>query len=109
MLTDWTASLTDYEVTGILQGAGVAAFPSISAPEIFSDAHLADRGFMRPMTHPDFGERHIMGPPWQLSGTPAVIARHSPLIGEHNDHVFGNMLGISAAEIARLKDEEVIA
>ena len=45
---------------------------------------------------------------WRLSKTPAAIRRHGPLIGEDNDYVLGQLLGMSQEEMARLVDEQVI-
>jgi len=41
------------------------------------------------------------GPQWQLQGTPAVLRRPAPLLGEHNNEIFSE-LGLDASELAEL-------
>jgi len=43
-----------------------------------------------------------------LSETPGEIRRPAPLLGEHNNYVFGELLGLSEDEIAELVQEKVI-
>lgn len=47
-------------------------------------------------------------PPWQLSATPARIERAGALLGEHNEHVFGALLGMSQPEISQLIETKVL-
>jgi crotonobetainyl-CoA:carnitine CoA-transferase CaiB-like acyl-CoA transferase len=60
------------------------------------------------VTHSAIGEVRVDGIPVHLSKTDWQIARGAPCLGEHNDIVFGEMLGMSAEEIAELKAEGVL-
>ena len=64
---------------------------------------MADPPHGQKLTHPDFGERAIIGPPWRLSATPASIQRPSPGVGEHTDDVLREVLDMSGAEISKLR------
>ena len=108
LVVEWTSKHSDYEVMEILQKAGVAAMPSFSAPQIYGDPHLKARGFATEVMHPVIGRQVVQSPPWKLSATPAKIERHSPLFGEHHQYVFGQLLDLSAEEIATLQEEEVL-
>jgi len=108
LVGEWTINYTHYQVTEILQKAGVAAMPSLSNEEILSDAHFNERKLAVEVEHPVMGKQVVVGPPWRFSETPARVTRSSPLIGEHNEYVFGELLGMSGREIARLIDEEII-
>jgi benzylsuccinate CoA-transferase BbsF subunit len=108
LVGEWTINYTHYEVTECLQKAGVAAMPSLSNEEIISDAHFKERNLAVEIEHPVMGKQLVVGPPWRLSETPARVTKSSPLIGEHNEYVFGELLGMSSEEIARLMDEEII-
>ena len=88
--------------------AGVAAVPSFNAEELFSDPHLKEREFITEVEHPVLGKQVVLNPPWKFSETPPRIKKASPLLGEHNDYVFGQLLGMSDDEIARLKEEQII-
>jgi Predicted acyl-CoA transferases/carnitine dehydratase len=108
LISEWTSKHTHYEVMHILQEAGVAAVPSLSNVELFSDPHFKERGLSTEMVHPVIGKTTALTPPWKMSATPPRIHRHSPLFAEHNDYVFGELLGMSSEEIQKLKEEQVI-
>ena len=108
LIGEWTANHTHYEVTEILQKAGVAAMPSFSNEEIFSDPHFKARSLAVEVEHPAMGKQVVIGPPWRFSETPARVVKSAPTIGENNDYVFGEILGMSSKDIARLVEEEVI-
>jgi crotonobetainyl-CoA:carnitine CoA-transferase CaiB-like acyl-CoA transferase len=57
--------------------------------------------------HGAIGAMHVMAPPFRLSGTPSVQDRPGPLLGADNDHVFGELLGLSAEERQRLERDGV--
>ncbi len=108
LISQWTINHTKYEVMDMLQKAGVAAVPSFSSEDLFNDPHLKERGFATELEHPIMGKTTVLSPPWKLSATPARITRHAPLFGEHNNYVFGELLGMSQEEIETLMEEEVI-
>ena len=104
----WTINYTHYEVMELLQRAGVAAMPSFSAEEILSDPHVKARGVINEVEHPVLGKKVVINPSWKHSETPARIHKASPLLGENNEHVFGDLLGMSKEEIKKLEEEQVI-
>ena len=108
LVEDWTLARSHYEVMEILQQAGVAAVPSFNSQELYSDPHLKERRFWQEIEHPIIGRQTVAGPPWKLSATPARVYRHGPLLGEHNEYVFGELLGLPSDEIIRLVEEKVI-
>jgi len=109
IITSWTSNYTDYEVTEVLQKANVAAMPMLSAPEIFSDSHLHQRNFTQEVDHPEIGKRLIFGPPWHIRDDIPYVATRGPLIGEHNEYVFYELLGLSRDEVSHLIEEKVIS
>ena len=92
----------------LLRERGVAAFKSLSSIDIISDAHLWKRGFYAHVTDSKGGSIPIVGAPWRMSATSASIRRAAPLLGEHNDYVLGELLGLSAAERRRLVAEKIV-
>lgn len=104
----WTINRTHYEVMDILQKVGVAAMPSFSAAELFNDPHFKERRLTAEVEHPRMGKQIVIGAPWQISDSPPSVRRASPLLGEHNEYVFGELLGMSRQEIARLEEEKVL-
>lgn len=108
IIEQWTRNYTPYDLMNRLQSVGVAAVPSFDGQDMFTDPHLDERQAFQIVDHPGTGSFVMLSPPWQLSATPARITRHAPLLGEHNNYVFGELLGLSAEEIARLEAERIL-
>jgi len=108
LLEEWTSNYSHYEVMEMLQEAGVAAMPCFNAEELFNNPHLKHRQCWTKVIHPVLREQMVLSPPWKLSATPAKISSAAPLLGEHNEYVFGGLLGISKQEITQLIEEKVI-
>ncbi|MEX0682724.1 MAG: CoA transferase [Dehalococcoidia bacterium] len=104
----WTAERDPFEVTEQLQAAGVAAYPPLVNREVIESEQLAARDFWVEHEHPEVGVRRHAGIPWHLSETPLAVKRAAPVMGQDNDYVFGEVLGMSSAEIADLVEREVI-
>jgi benzylsuccinate CoA-transferase BbsF subunit len=108
LVSAWTIGHSYYEVMHILQKAGVAAAPCLDLMERFSDPHYSERGTHLQVEHPATGVDIVAGIPFKLSGMPDEVRQHAPLLGEHNDYVFRELLGKPEAEIAQLVEEKVI-
>ena len=104
----WTITHTHYEVMEIMQQSGVAAMPVLNGEELFHDPHLRERGFLVEVDHPEVGRQTMPGVSMKLSESPGFIRGHAPLLGEHNQFVFGELLGMTGEEIAALEQEGVI-
>lgn len=107
-INQWTKNFTAHQVMEKLQKAGVAAIPSFTGEDLFSDPHLSERGAFDIIEHPITGANVELTCPWKLSATPPRNSRHAPLLGEHNEFVFKELLGLSPEEIAELEAEKVL-
>jgi len=54
--------------------------------------------------HPELGPIVVPTTPLRLHGTDKVETRPSPTIGQHNAEIYGDWLGLAAAEIAELQE-----
>lgn len=108
LVGEWTRAHTHYEVTDMLQRIGVAAMPSFNVAELVADPHLSGRDCLVTVEHPEAGQNTFVAPPWKLSATPARITRHAPMVGQHNEYVFCELLGMPVEEFAVLVGEQVI-
>lgn len=89
------------------RGAGWA--PVFSPREIVESKQLAAREYWIRVHHEDLGESFIYpGAPFKLAETPWKQRGRAPHIGEHNAAVYGELLGIDAAELRRLKLKMVV-
>ena len=108
IISEWTSTRADYEVMRTLQAAGVAAMPSMRTDEIVTDPHLKAREFLQLLHHDLVGPITLMNVPWKMSASPGVPLRPGPMLGEHNDAVLTEILGMTPEEIAALKAEQVV-
>lgn len=98
----WTRERTPWEVTNLLQGGGVAAFPCLSDGEVFVDPHFTQRGAWV-SSDTAFGRKTIYGIHWKLEETPGEITRPCPLQGQDNDYVLHDILGLDSDDMRRLE------
>ncbi|MGE0827533.1 MAG: CaiB/BaiF CoA transferase family protein [Candidatus Binatia bacterium] len=108
IITSWTKERDRWQVTETLQKVGVAAFPSMSNKDLATNAHLQARGYLVQKEHPEVGKRIHAGIPWQMSGTPCEVQAAAPLRGQHTDYVLRDILGMSEAEINKLREGQVL-
>src|SRR5205085_4920295 len=111
ILTEWTSSMDHYEAAHTLQAAGVPAGPVLDARDVFSDPHLAARKFFDRVQHPPetgVGDRPQLGRPWRFSQFKVPTPAPGPRLGEANDYVLKEVLGLSDAEVAAMAEEAVI-
>jgi benzylsuccinate CoA-transferase BbsF subunit len=105
----YTRSFDAAELAAALVEAGVPASVVKSPPErIDQDPDLADWGLFPEVRHPEIGTVRVEGLPIRFSESDWGITSPAPCIGEHNDVVFGELLGRSAEDIERLQEEGAI-
>ena len=76
--------------------------------EVMNCEHMHERGTLEWVDHPDLGRVILPTTPLRLHGTDIAPAVPSARVGQHNDEVYGEWLGLSAAEVEALKAEKVI-
>jgi benzylsuccinate CoA-transferase BbsF subunit len=108
LIGEWTIGRTPYEAMEILQKAGVAATPCADTEDRYFDPHFQERKVIVDVEHPATGVDFVPNVVCKLSETPGEIRRPAPLLGEHNDYVFGELLGLPKDEIEKLIQEKVI-
>ena len=104
----WTAKHDDYQAMHRLQQAGVPAGPFLEPSRLFHDPQLRQGGYFTRQRVHDGTWRDLPGLGWRFEGGPGPHHSPAPVLGQDNDYVYGNLLGLSEAEIARLKEEHVI-
>jgi benzylsuccinate CoA-transferase BbsE subunit len=94
---------TKTELSEEAQRRRIMLFPVHTARDLVEHPQLTARNFFRPLEHPELGETLCYaGAPYRLSKTPCQLRRRAPLIGEHNEAIYGGELGLSRAELAVL-------
>ena len=108
LLGEWTARCTPWEVTKLLQEHGVAAFPSCSARDLFEDPHLRERQFAHAIGDSSGKSRTIIASPWLVDAQRAPIFRDAPALGQDNELMIGELLGIDPADVHALEEQGVL-
>jgi benzylsuccinate CoA-transferase BbsF subunit len=108
-ISRWTEQRDAEDAMAILQRAKVAAgIVSNGADLCERDPQLRSRRFWPSVKLPDGTATQVTGVPMKLSRTPGSVSTVAPEIGEHNDYVLGELLGLSTDERQRLIAEGVI-
>ena len=105
---EWTAGKTRTEVLDLMSESGVPAGLIYRAPEMLEDPHFKAREAIVAVPHPDFGELRMQNVAPKLSETPGSIRTPSPALGQHNDEIYLELLGMEAERYVTLKSRKVI-
>jgi crotonobetainyl-CoA:carnitine CoA-transferase CaiB-like acyl-CoA transferase len=108
-LGEWTRTSPAAELERRLLGAGVPAGAVRPAWDVFEDPHLLARSSYWDIEHPVLGKWRYPGLTIRLSGAPSPPRRPAPLLGQDNEYVFGELLGLPQDELARLADAGVLS
>ncbi|QMU23017.1 CaiB/BaiF CoA transferase family protein [Gordonia rubripertincta] len=110
MIGEWSAQYSAEKLTEVLSAAGVVVGPVNTVAEVVADPHLRARGMIA--EHYDEGaQRTVLGPGVvpQFSETPGGIRNAGPPTpGYDNEAVYGEMLGLSSADLTELHEGGVI-
>ena len=102
---EWTRSRSARDAFLILQDEGIACGPSFTNRELALDPHLESRGVFVDVEHPVIGRHRVMRAPWVFEDAGMCrIDGHGPLIGQDNEYVLQDLLGLHPSEVASLAD-----
>jgi crotonobetainyl-CoA:carnitine CoA-transferase CaiB-like acyl-CoA transferase len=102
----WARDHDPGELADQLQQAGVAATPVLTQEDFKCQANLPSEGFYAYLDHAHV--RRYPGAAARLDGRELPMRYPPPLLGEHNEEVYGTLLGLSADDLARLQEQGVI-
>ena len=104
----WTRPRSVEEILALLTEAGVPAGKIFNAKDMMGDPHFAARGNIASPEDPEIGPIPMQNVVPRLTATPGSIEHPGPRLGEHNDEVYGELLGIDAARRDALRARAVI-
>ena len=111
ILGDFTKQHTNAEAVTILERAGVPAAEVRNPDEAVKDPRVLARAETVRLEHPKYGavdEVYGMGVPIRFSNASAGFDQPAPALGEHNEAVYGRILGYSRERLEQLKTSRVI-
>jgi benzylsuccinate CoA-transferase BbsF subunit len=104
----WTRDRARAEVAELLQAEGIEAVPVEDFGDVYHDEQLAARGHFVHLTHPFMGPGAYERNGVRLSDAPGGYDRSGPTLGQDNDWVLGELLGLSPEEQQRLRVEGAV-
>ncbi len=108
-ITAWTRERDAADVMALLQSKGVPAGVVHNARDVLdNDAHLRERGYYVYLDHPETGRMAHDGAPFRLSKSQGELTTPAPCLGEHNEYVCKEILGMSDDEIAEALVEQAL-
>lgn len=110
VVKEWLKGLTQEGALRTLRAKKVPCDAVPEIPEVLEDPQLKARGMMPELLHPQSGPTGLKaaGFPVHFSERPGGYSSPAPSIGQHNQEVYGGILGISDAEMEKMKGEGVI-
>jgi formyl-CoA transferase len=108
IIGEWTRTKTREQLMTELSANDIFCGIVKELPEVLSDPHLHQRGSLREIDHPELGPLTIFTSPLRLNGEANVPRSHAPKLGQDNDAFYAEEFGLSPAEIAALRERNVI-
>jgi crotonobetainyl-CoA:carnitine CoA-transferase CaiB-like acyl-CoA transferase len=101
IVAEWCAGLAAAEIEKACLAYDVPVGTAYDASDIAADAHMAARGDLVTVDDPVIGPVRQQAPYPRISTAPAQPPRGAPLLGEHNDEVWGDVLSADDYAAAR--------
>ena len=109
IISEWTRTRTVKEVDELMQEAGVPAGGIYRAPEMLEDPHFAAREAIVDTPTEEWPDLKMQNVFPKMSQTQGQIRWTGPArLGEHNEEVYGELLGLSPSDLAELQKESII-
>ena len=107
-INKWTRTKSRFEIHKILFDVHVPCAPVLKLAEVVHDPHHLERGMLQDIQHPQKGPVRVFGNPIRLSENKAVELTSAPLLGQDNNAVYQELLGLGPEHIKILKEQNVI-
>lgn len=108
VVESWSRTLKTSEVFETCQAHEVICAPVQSISDVLSDPHLISRGALQKLEHPELGPLMIPSTPLRFQGLQPPPAALPHAVGEDNETVYGELLGLSAEDVEALKEASAI-
>ncbi|ADJ48852.1 acyl-CoA transferase/carnitine dehydratase [Amycolatopsis mediterranei S699] len=108
IMAAWIAERTLDDAMTVFEEANVAAAPVYDAEQLLADPQLQAREVYPSIPDADLGSMRVQAPVPRFSATPGRIDHLGPALGEHNNEVYGGLLGLDAGTLRELREQGVI-
>ncbi|HEV7268152.1 MAG TPA: CaiB/BaiF CoA-transferase family protein [Falsiroseomonas sp.] len=107
-LTPVMQSRTTADWVAALEAQKIGCGPINKLSDVFADPHVQARGCVVELEHASGEAVKVIANPVRLSATPPDYRVPPPLLGEHSEEVLSGLLGMSAEEVAALREKGVV-
>jgi crotonobetainyl-CoA:carnitine CoA-transferase CaiB-like acyl-CoA transferase len=103
LLDEWMSQQSKDDIHHKGAAKGFAIGPVNTAEDVMKYRQYEDRGYFVEVNHPEGGRFRYAGWPYQMSATPPQVQRPAPLLGQHNEEVYRELLGYSEQDFDQLR------
>lgn len=107
-IEEWAAQHDKMEIMEKCQAAGCPITAVFTIAEAAEHPHLEARDYFVDMEHPELGKLKNLGVPFKLPACPGGPVTPAPLLGQHNEEVYRDIVGLSDDELTQYKSDGVI-
>ena len=105
----WSTTVTAEEAYDAINAAGVPTSPINDLYQISHDPHIVeDRQMFIPVKHPVIGDMRVNGNPVKLLDMMPEVVTCAPALGQHNEEIYGQLLGLDKEQLEALAEDHVI-
>jgi crotonobetainyl-CoA:carnitine CoA-transferase CaiB-like acyl-CoA transferase len=111
IISAWTSGQTSYQVTETLQTAGLPAGAVLTAKQALTDPQYIERRFFETVHNPpevELRDKGYVGRGWKFSKSEARIKGPAPQLGEANEYVLGELLGVDQTRMKAFAEDWTI-
>jgi crotonobetainyl-CoA:carnitine CoA-transferase CaiB-like acyl-CoA transferase len=107
-LEKWAADKTKEQVAAVMDTNDILNQPVWNAKEVANHPHWNERGALRWLDDPTYGELLHQAPGYKMSATPPRLKWALKPVGADNERILGEVAGLSSADLKRLEEQECI-
>lgn len=108
LIAEWTSTMKADDLLELMNDKGVPAGRIYRAKDMLTDPHFAAREAIVRLVHPEIGEFAMHNVVPKLSDTPGKVRHVGPELGEHNEVIYRDLLGLADDELVSLRSAGVI-
>lgn len=108
-IAELTANESKWDITEKGQSVKFPITPVLTIEEVAESKHFAEREFFREIEHPEIGKiSKFPSAPYKMEKSPWAYYRSAPMLGEHNDKIYIERLGLKPEEMTRYRDSGIV-
>ena len=106
MMEDWMRLQKKDDIHHKAARKGIPIGPMATTEDVMNSAQYEARKYFVEVDHPRAGKHRYAGWPYKMTATPPGIDRAAPLLGQHNEEVFGTILAGEKESVSASQTDE---